>query len=136
MSDLPALTFGQFLKARREQLGYKIEEISKKSGLAWASISYYEQDKSRPHSTNLYKVAAVYGLTANDLEPYELKHKKAEKIKPVAKVQYAIGYGRKQIDAMMTGDSQFEQKMRAKLFSALNQCEEILNEVKFLDDAF
>jgi transcriptional regulator with XRE-family HTH domain len=136
MSDLPAMTFGQFLTQRREQLGYKIEEISKKSGMAWASISAYEHDKSRPHSTNLYKLAKAYELTANDLEPYELKHAKAVKAKPVDKVSSAIKYGLKQVEDKMTGGSQFEQKMRLKLIEAFDKCEEILKSVRFLDDAF
>src|ERR1700735_3413913 len=111
MTALPEMTFGRFIKSRREQLGYKIADVSEKSGVSWASLHQYEQDKCRPFATNLFKLASAYELTANDLEPYEIKHTKTDKTKPVAKVQNAIKSSLKEIENKMTGESQFEQKM-------------------------
>lgn len=136
MSNLPAMTFGQFIKARRLELGYKFAEIAKKSGISEPSLRQYEQDLCRPFATNLYKLAAAYELTANDLEPYELKHKSNDKAKPVAKIQIAIRHGIKDIEHIMNGSSPFEQKMKLKLLESLGQCNDILEGVKFLDDAF
>ena len=136
MSDLPAMSFGQFIKAKREELGYTVAEAAKKSGLFNGSIRNYESDNCRPFANSLYKLASAYGLTANDLQPYELKHKKYVGLKPVAKVQYSIRKAVKDTVIHMAGNGQFEQKMRNKLLSALAQCDEILGGVAFLDDAF
>ena len=136
MTAIPAMTFGQFVKARRIELGYKVGEVAEKSGLSEPSIRQYENDSCRPFATNLYKLAAVYELTANDLQPYTIKYSKTPKLKPVDRIQSAIRCGLKDVLLHMSGSSPFEQKMRDKLMSSLTQCDEILKEVQFLDDAF
>jgi transcriptional regulator with XRE-family HTH domain len=136
METLPAMTFGQFIKARRKALGYNATQASKKAEISAPSLRQYEKDECVPFATNLYKIAKAYDLTANDLEPYEMKHTKNLKAKPVARVQAVIRYALRDMNEKMTGTSQFEQKMKEKLKTVLVQCDEALKTVEFLDDAF
>lgn len=136
MSNLPAMTFGQFIKARRNIMGYSLSEAAHKIKSPASSVRKWELDQARPFASNLYKIAAAYELTANDLEPYALSHKKVPTTKPVEKVLLAIRNSIKVVDKNMDGGSPFEQKMRAKLLASLSECSVILDGVKFLDDAF
>src|ERR1017187_9880174 len=99
------LTFGQFIKMKREQLGYSITEVSEKSGIAQNSLSKYERDQCRPFATSLYKLAKVYEVSANDLEEYQMSHQPKEIVPPIKAAKSAIARALKMINENMTGVS-------------------------------
>lgn len=136
MSGLPAMTFGNFIRERREELGYTASEMSHKGGIALSSIGKWESDEARPFLSSLKKIAAVYELDVEQLIQFDIRHKKSNKYPPIRGVQAEIGSAKSVILRVMTGNSQFEINMRNQLITALEKCEAILAEIQFADSAF
>lgn len=136
MEDATVMTFGQFMSLRREELGYTLTEAAEKIKVGSGSVQSWEKDENIPFASSLYKIAAAYELTPNDLQKYELKRKHQAKAPPIQNIKNAIKSAVKVIEAQMNSASQFETNMKTKMLGALAQCEVHLNDVAFLDNGF
>jgi transcriptional regulator with XRE-family HTH domain len=136
MSDLPAMTFGQFIKEKREQLGYTLTEAADAVKVNQASIASWEKDQSRPFVSSIHKLANAYGLNIEELIKFDYKHKPHKNYPPALRVQKEILYAINVINKMMTGTSEFEAKMKANLLNVMDECNAKLETVRFLDAAF
>lgn len=54
---------GAKIKARRDELGMTIKELSKRTGLSLSSIHYIETGANSPTVNTLRKLAAALGVT-------------------------------------------------------------------------
>ena len=67
-------TLGQKLKELRKIFGYTQDYMASALGISRQSYSGYENDVRNPNLPMLYKIATIFGTTADDLlqESYEL----------------------------------------------------------------
>lgn len=61
------MTLGDFLKARREEKGYTIEALSKKTGISGGQISRLENNEQKPRFETIIDLAKALDMDLNEL---------------------------------------------------------------------
>lgn len=135
MSELPAMTFGQFIRKRRKELGCNVSEMAEKAQTNPASIRQWEADECRPFVSSLKKIAKAYEVLFDDLVQFDLRYKPKSN-PPIRRLKMEIKACRKAVLNAMTGGSQFEANLRGMVLQAFDQCDLALEPVMFLDSAF
>jgi transcriptional regulator with XRE-family HTH domain len=132
------VTFGEFMRTRREQLGYSLVEASQKIGCSDAAVTSWETNASRPNSYNIFKISKAYEVSSEDLKHYEFIHKKTGKSlgKPIAEILKSIDKSFELIELVMSSESVFEHNLKSKAFEIFQSCKKQLEEMKYLDDGF
>lgn len=134
--SLLEMTFGQFIKARRLQLGYRQADVARKGGFNQGSLHAWENSLNLPAAGNLIKLSKALELSTEDLRRFNLTPVCCAKAKPIHATLLKIRAAKVEAEHVMSGLSQFEISMKNKLIDALTQCEEIMMNVQFLDEAF
>jgi len=73
---------GEKLKFYRKKLGLTLQELEKRSGIGYASISDYENNKVEPRRDTLEKLAKALEIDVNDLLKEEAKEESKPELKP------------------------------------------------------
>lgn len=68
-------TISETLKARRQERGYTLKQLSARTGISLVSLTKYEKGRGYPNVSSLYKLCTVLELDYNELYTMLLKEK-------------------------------------------------------------
>lgn len=145
---LQSLTFGQFLRMKREALGMSMVAAADKAGVYYNSLHKYESDRAMPRREALEKLKKVLCITDAELENFNLnplgKDKSYEQGSlslpktrtPFANVLESLN---KALNAMKNQDeniSSFESLIRTKAITVLEHAKTNIEPLILMDAAF
>lgn len=130
------LTFGQLLRLKREKLGLKLDEASKKSNASL--LPKYERDESFPSAKIMTRLIAFFKLTKQEIDSCKSVEKK-----PLSPVNFAQKNRIATIIEILKETMAEVDKMNSKGFLAntmkktalenLKQSYDLLNDIDIID---
>lgn len=130
------ISFGQYIKIKREALNFTLEEAGTRMGASPSSIYHWETDRAKPSQKSLAKLKKLYGMT--DLELIEYGMEASAEYKSgisIASILTSMKALQNHLEVFMTGGSQFEMNIKDRAIARLDQAMEVLSHISIIDEA-